>query len=157
MSHIQISIKNIISIISIIGIVILVYRLHWHQIISPVQRYWRNTDSSPPFFSGCASKKGTSCTESATACWQHICVARTKRGGLRIQCERYNLYNYKPDTFNNIIPTESVINYERVIPTNSTQTKPNKTKSLNIFSFVDPNKTPPGHYNESKLDLLVTN
>ena len=139
MSHIQISIKNIISIISIIGIVILVYRLHWHQIISPVQRYWRNTDSSPPFFSGCASKKGT------------------KRGGLRIQRERHILYNYKPDTFNNIIPTESVINYERVIPTNSTQTKPNKTKSLNIFSFVDPNKTPPGHYNESKLDLLVTN
>ena len=137
MSHIQISIKNIISIISIIGIVILVYRLHWAY--NPVQRYWRNTDSSPPFFSGCASKKGT------------------KRGGLKIQCERYNLYNYKPDTFNNIIPTESVINYERVIPTNSTQTKPNKTKSLNIFSFVEPNKRPPGHYNESNVDLLVTN
>ena len=53
--------------------------------------------------------------------------------------------------------TDPVISYETVIPTNSTLTKSNKTKALNIFSFVEPNKRPPGHYNESNVDLLVTN
>ena len=70
----------------------------------------------------------------------------------------YVTYNNKIDIFDDITTTtDPVISYEHVIPTNSSQINPKSTKSLNIFSFIEPNKTPPGHYNDSKLDLLVTN
>jgi hypothetical protein len=70
----------------------------------------------------------------------------------------YIRYNVKADIFDDITTTtDPVISYEHVIPTNPKQDSPSINKNINLFSFVEPNKTPPGMYNDSKLDLLVTN
>jgi hypothetical protein len=53
--------------------------------------------------------------------------------------------------------TDPVITYEKPIPTNSTAPKPTHSRRVGLYSIVEPNRMPPGHYNESKLDLLVTN
>jgi hypothetical protein len=66
------------------------------------------------------------------------------------QCERYT--NIPTTTI-----TDPVITYEKPIPTNSTAPKPTHSRRVGLYSIVEPNRRPPGHYNESKLDLLVTN
>jgi hypothetical protein len=53
--------------------------------------------------------------------------------------------------------TDPVISYEKPIPTNSVAPKPTHNRRVGLYSLVEPNKRPPGHYNESKVDLLVTN
>ena len=53
--------------------------------------------------------------------------------------------------------TDPVISYEKTIPTNIPGPTPKHTKLTGMYAFVEPNKRPPGHYNESKVDLLVTN
>ena len=53
--------------------------------------------------------------------------------------------------------TDPVISYETVIPTNSVAPKPTHIRRVGLYSVIEPNKRPPGHYNESNVDLLVTN
>ena len=68
--------------------------------------------------------------------------------------------NRKKEVYTNISTTtitDSVITYEKPIPTNSAAPKPTHSRRVGLYSIVEPNKRPPGHYNESKLDLLVTN
>lgn len=53
--------------------------------------------------------------------------------------------------------TDPVISYENPIPTNSIAPKPTHIRRVGLYSVIEPNKRPPSHYNESKVDLLVTN
>ena len=53
--------------------------------------------------------------------------------------------------------TDPVISYEKPIPTNSVAPKPTHRRRVGLYSVIEPNKRPPGHYNESNVDLLVTN
>lgn len=53
--------------------------------------------------------------------------------------------------------TDPVISYEYPIPTNGVLHKPTIIKKLSLYSFVEPNKRPPGHYYDEHPDILLTN
>lgn len=53
--------------------------------------------------------------------------------------------------------TDPVISYEYPIPTNGLLHKPTIIKKLSLYSFVEPNKRPPGHYYDEHPDILLTN
>ena len=73
-----------------------------------------------------------------------------------------NKHNRITDLFFNIPEittdtTDPVISYETTIPTNIPSPTLTNIKKIGLYSFVNPNQYPPGHYNESNVDLLVTN